>query len=313
MTSSTFFPSVPPFPLTKPANSILLRDATAKARNSSQTGNVYERILGSITENELQELVHDSDLSITLNAAWALNRSAKRQHISPGAQRFLGVLESRTGLNVPQWWEVEATSAALGDRSKFLNEKLSNEIIGRYFPFSPFLERLGDGSYVFKVEKFDKAPLGLLARANISVKPQGDGVSVKADSVELRIDATRLSELASEYKFARYIDVRHKPPRVIVSLHDEFGSKFPFWCVDAQSGRLLWDGESWGYGAENLIAFRSGPWRHKVEVVIANHTVAVFGGGTSTYSVVYLEAYDIRSGKPLYRFASNYWFAKLGE
>jgi hypothetical protein len=82
------------------------------------------------------------------------------------------------------------------------------------------------------------------------------------------------------------------------------GGRFSLLCLDSRTGKLLWEGEVWAFGTENLVV-TTGWWSHDALLVPAEDTMIVFGwGGTGCY----VEAFAARTGKAVFRFATNLWF-----
>lgn len=76
------------------------------------------------------------------------------------------------------------------------------------------------------------------------------------------------------------------------------------WLVDKKEGSVNWTSKIWG--GVGRIGSSSGPssWTHFMHVKISDSKVHVFGRCMDGF---YIETFDLRTGKPLLRFASTYF------
>jgi hypothetical protein len=176
-----------------------------------------------------------------------------------------------------------------------------------YLSTCPFLTQDNDspGGFVYSPEESLKTSLGLTVPVGTSLARSNGHVIITVKNASLTIEERRLDDLRKSARHLdlciAHIDLNH----AFIALYNEYASHFPILCLDSRSGKVLWRTQARALGAENL-GFRTGPpWLHEPIIVPIKTTVAVFGTGAGG---AYLDAFDRESGKPLYHFATNYWY-----
>ncbi|MEX2287238.1 MAG: hypothetical protein WD648_09125 [Planctomycetaceae bacterium] len=271
----------------------------AKAEKSRQAGELYLKFLSNRTPEELRKLQHDEHLEIAIHACWELNdRKILRKEdpeLNPQiaepkhAARFLGFLEARTRLQIPEWWESTIFDPTYGGFDQKQDQALREYYRKTYedreppagkrwrdirLPPDTFLDRKGDTAIARVGSKTAVLPAALF-----DAPP--DDFDWEFCSIDIADDST------------------------IVALYQKLPGPYPLICVDAKTGNVRWRRDTWSAGINNLsFGGFSGSHHHDIQIQRTNDTVALFGD-TSFGS--YLEIYDIKTGKMHFAFSPTYW------
>ena len=268
-----------------------LRSAIVTADNSDFAGRCYQELLKRSNLMDLRRMTEDVNIGISLHAylelqarlaektgklKWYFDVPRERK------QRFLGFLEARTGLMLPEWWE-----NAFLDRNSLDEDELLNFY-----------------------DEFAETPLEIRLPRNTSVEKKGNTflLRVGSQSTKLRDDVLKsIRALDTSGPTTCMVTIQERYS--FVDEYNELAAAFPLICVKSESGKLVWQTAVWGTGTENL-GFATGVWFHKREIVRGNgDSIAIFGAGVPG---VYLECFEIGTGKNRYRFSSNHWYAGYG-
>jgi len=254
-----------------------LRQRILDAETSADGGKAFKDLVTRVQRNSLRRLVNDPDTGIALKATFELHKlkTADYQRMKPiHAQAFLDAFRERTGLIPPDWW-------------------------ARNLPeVNPWIDHTS------------------LSQA--TTKTVDDTVIIAFDNRELRIESSLYAKmcenyvtftgLGSEGYFAVTVFARIETSRSFLAICEEnFGSKFDLYCIDSQSGQILWQSKVWALGADNLWA-GSGSWSHAAQLTLSEdkNQIIVWGAGRGGS---YVEAFDTSNGKNAFRFCSEYWYA----
>jgi hypothetical protein len=82
--------------------------------------------------------------------------------------------------------------------------------------------------------------------------------------------------------------------------HSDLSCSYPLVCIEQKTGKKLWENQVWDAG--NVGG--TGVWYEYVAVVPRGERVFVIGAGTVCFCI---EAFDRKTGKNDFRFASRYW------
>jgi hypothetical protein len=244
-------------------------------------------------------LKDDPYLGTALAASWESNTNTGFTKLNPNPQRFLGFLEGRTRLKVPLEWEVWLITELHRDDQKLIDSSLK-----RYLPIAPFLKDV-DGSVMDVSPPFSQTPLGIWIPPGTELKKHGKmiTISVGANSVTVREELLdRLRKASSGDLLKAVLGPKHS----YIALFSGSGQAFPLLCLESNSGRVIWEAETWGYGGENVKGVGTGITHHEIEIVVGDKKVALFGQGWGCY----LEVFDRDTGANLCRFSTSYWVTK---
>jgi hypothetical protein len=241
----------------------------------------------------LRSLVHESLLSdgeievqlaaakdgSAIAAAWERARRASDQdgtlgsgtEVAPARAQFLGFVEGRLKVGVPETWRAAVSSS----RGRTIS----------YFP---------DAGFSFSnPSNVDKRVLKVSPEA-ASVRRIDGGFEVRTNDKKWAI-VSNLVAIEAEAAVpstddADYVAVYRWPP-----------INHPVAAFDKASGKTIWSGE-----ATAGRAFRnySGDGCPNVELRVKNDTLFVFG---TSHDLVYIEAMERRTGKSLWKFNTAYF------
>ncbi len=267
------------------------RKAIVDARSFEDVKPAYKALFKD--SQLLNDLKCDLNASIALQAAW---EACRRTDGSRDAiHRFLGFVEGKTSLTVPLRWEVSLLRNALRNEPEILDD-----VLRRRLQSCAFL-RMDNmtGKVAYEGARYRESVLGLWV-------PEDTRATQTEGSLEFATPAGRvrfLDKLLTDLKRGRYgrlencvvsIGDRH----TYVALFSAMPGQYPVICIDSRNGRLVWQSDVWVPRSE----FLTGPGLHDVSIVVRNNVVACFGQGVDCY----LEAFEIETGKSVFRFSTYY-------
>jgi hypothetical protein len=274
-------------PAAEPDETSALRDRVLKATKPDEKAAAYKALFTKVGKAGLAGLMKDEDTGIALQAAWELHKSpAKRAtaidhrtgdfYDSGLLKKFLGFLEVRTKAPVPGWWAGEVVAVEL--------------FPGRHHAF------VGDGMHhTWK----------LSVKAGYSV-PEGAELERKGDTLVYTTGGRSVefprSALPIDEGYTVTGVITERGAALAVSGFSG-GGGVPFMVVGftGKGGRPAWVADVWAAGRTML----DGWTLHRVDLVEKDGTLFVFGAeGFGAY----LEAFDLATGRCLYRFCTCYWF-----
>jgi hypothetical protein len=281
-----------------PQLSALRRDLVC-AESPADAGKALAALFGPARTNRewLARLQADSDAGMALQAAWEAAKDPGNG-LAPRPQRFLGFLDGRLGLHAPVQWEVDIVARCFGDRQAAMNAALRE-----YLPVAPFLRRLEDGTVGYHHERRRKTGLDLFALPGTVLKEDGDAVIITVGRASTSVPGVALRQARKDHPVADEVDAYLDAERLVIALHDVTGIAFPLLCLEARSGKLLWRAEAWGYRGDKILGPLTGLWRHDIAIAVTEKFVALFEDGNGCS----LEAFDLRTGRPAFRFSADYW------
>jgi hypothetical protein len=190
------------------------------------------------------------------------------------AARFLGFVEGRLGIQLPPWWEQMVQEV---DR-KSMTVVWPKDVPYHVVPFAD--------------------PIGVGMPKGMELRKQGDGALLRIvkDSVSLP------SAIVKEYldPGSRTLSAGADGERVFLAFHNDFGISYPLVGIDRKTGKKLWESEVWDNGN---VGGSGMPFEY-VAVVPNGERVFVIGAGVLCF---YIEAFDSKTGRCAFRFASRYW------
>ena len=278
----------------------VLRQRVIEAKSPSESGRAFARYFKEVGRGS-PTLKFDADISIALQAAWEEHAvilpdelEAEREEgdlparvLRPGdAQRFFGFLEGRGGVEIPEWWEGR-----------------------RDFP-----ERMPlryDEPYDFEETDFslygNKEKLRMIKSSygpKSSAVKTDDGLVLSRGEQKLTIVNDVVEQLKKDARqSAKYCIVEFSKEKSCVAIYDDLGLRFPLYCIESKTGKLLWKAEIWGQ-REDAQMFTGGGSHHEVQLQVEEQQVAVWGAGL--YGA-YVECFDPKTGTAKFRFSTEYW------
>lgn len=271
-----------------------LRNSLKKAENSMQAREVWHAAINNLSNIDLRLLMYDVDSNIAIRACWETHRTLVWTRERPNreynnassqvgrlvldvedAQFFIGFIEGRLRLRVPQWW-----------REDLRESKLSRQ--------------------VFQYEGTDISPIDggmiLWHDKKISLQRKGENIEVRKHDGLIPVSFLELKRL-SRQGILDHVAVTSDERDTYIAIHSTIGTCFPLLAIDNSTKTIRWRRDVWALGVNNLVAV-SGIWYHNVESVSNEMIIAIFGSGTGG---CYVEAFEIRTGRPVVRIATNNW------
>jgi hypothetical protein len=222
-----------------------------------------------------------------------------------GAARFLGFVEGRLGLPLPEWWEEAIQKASFDVRSPIRVQprgEAREEAIQK---------KLFDGRRWVMAGTPRESPYHQVAFGDFKKgMPKGQSVRAVGAGAALTIGDETAAVSAEVVK-------RHLTPamclsaviddgRCFVACHNEFSFSYDLLCLD-RKGDLVWKATVWDSAYDGGV---TGQWYEYVSVVVKGGRVYVFGTGISCF---YIEAFEKADGKSVFRFANWYHPELLAE
>lgn len=246
---------------------------------------VYRRFT-SATEADLQCLKSEANDGLAIRAAW---EEVRRRLPKPdeglfirdptmavpvkGVPRFLGYVEGRLKVPLPQWWAAELENARAYDRDSL--------VLFREYPHRPGARSIAPA--------FGIVPE--VAR---------DGTN----EIRLSWDKRRLALPVKSAPFpsvTRFRGLVVGKQCVIARYNFVSASPFELFCVDIESRRQIWSTQVWCGCSRTGGA--SGPLSHDIDLVCREGVLFVFGMEERT---AYIEAFAMADGRNLLRFNTTY-------
>ncbi|MEX0712378.1 MAG: hypothetical protein WD278_08505 [Pirellulales bacterium] len=239
------------------------------------TSREFETLFAGATAAQLEQLRFHKNPSIALTAAWekvrlTIPRLPARDRIRLDTQRFLGYVEGRLGVPVPEIWGNVVAGAEAGNRS------------GARFRQPDDL-------------RYDDTGYGR-ATPGISVTRRGNSLFLKSGEVSVPLPIEVRARLPSDMS----VHLNEEEGYVAVP-YSMVAAPFPLFRIDPQSGKVLWRAELWGCGFSPIV---TGPGHyHWVGLVRQKDLLIVFGVGTLA---AYVEGFAVTDGSNIFRFTTSY-------
>lgn len=256
-------------------------------RPSQKQAKAYRELFEKVGRSGLADFTKDKDTGVALHASWELhkklvkvagdinngagNRSGK-SYDSDEVKKFLAFLKDRTKAPVPDWWATGITNL-----------------------------EVWEGAHCYRGEKpkLKKIKLGeqpWLVREGITLALQDKTVTYRSGDVSLEFPRTLLAPF-----WGVLVDTVTEKVTCLAGPSYSRGVSFQIAGFENKSGKRLWTEYVW---AVDYYGFSSGGPTHRAEMTRAGNTVFVFGAEALG---MYVEAFDIGTGKCQFRFCSNYW------
>ena len=261
--------------------------AVVDAKTPQDAATASHKLFKGADSKKLERLKQSKEDAVALRAAWremvlgGTPRTMKHPEVetvkvvarSAGA-RFLGFVEGRLGITVPKWWEACATDAfRIDDKGDSL--------------FS------GDPPNPYDENK--ERPI--LVSPGVSVRVTKEKTMLRCGNDEILL----ARDLASKYvKEQSHLCVLIESETLFLAPHHYAGFSFPLACIERSTGSRKWEAKVWGGGIEGGT---SGVWVQYASIIGKEDRVIVFGY-VSGCLCCYVEAFDRKTGRNLFRFAN---------
>jgi hypothetical protein len=229
---------------------------------------------------EIRQLTSHAHTGVALRAAWEPAKIAITQRPTPAPtdgraalSRFVGFIEGRLQLPVPEQWEAVALSAKEANRG----------CVGF---------REGDKSLYHRTPSGLYAPVGTVLEGTAG----GIAVTIGDDSYEFNRAVVALLQRKGTLQS---VNAHFDGDRCIVAFHSNRGSSYTLYCFDRRSSEEVWSSSVWASG----IDMYTGVGFHCAWLVVAHENVFVFGASDES---IYIEAFDVRDGENTFRFSTAY-------
>lgn len=252
------------------------------AKTSTELSKAYRILFREVSEAQSDKLLQDKHDAIAISAAWERAQreveegdaqvASSSKHAALG--RFVGFVEGRLGVAVPSWWEQSVMSVR------------RTEHFGFRFP-AP------------NTPPFEKTRSGKLASIGTEIVSTAEGLIVSRDNHKCLIKRD-LIERASRWGVVGSVSIATLEKNSCVALHGMASGHYVMFCIDRDSSEKAWETTVWAGGPGTAIA---GWVFHWATVVVEDEVIYVFGINTDA---AYIEAFAVKDGRALIRFATSY-------
>lgn len=268
-----------------------------KATDPRMYGRITRRIFESASEEQLASLEQTENDGVAVQAAWERIRQTMIgpnyittpivvRHIDPLLlQRFLGYASGRLRVPLPKWWERRFEElhylfpGYLGLNSRDLDPKAS---------VAPNMHLIGDSVY---------------PKAIREVKEGANGMEAIAEGRTYNIPKTVVDK-QRDRRIVDLIDIAAIGDSAFaVSYRSDRPSRYSLYLINSDSHDVLWETEV--FCEDILVPGATGSgFKHFAEIVSDSHgRILVYGACDSS---MYIEGFDRKDGKPLFRFSTSY-------
>ncbi len=268
---------------------VTLREAVVKASSSKLKAKAYQSLFKATGQKGLADLTKDDDTGIALQAAWELHKKAamRPKHIALRTddvydhvelEKFVTFLKQKTKAPVPNWW-----AETILDVDVFP---------GRHHAFSSTSKT--------PVPKLRKSKAGVEVPDGAEVTEDGDALAYTSGGRSVKFLKTAFDANIDDAMAGLLTEKRS----VIASYTTACGARFQlagFEGNGGKGGKPTWTADVWSSGRTEL----GGRSFHLMELTQKDDSVYVFGAESHG---MYMEAFDIATGKCRFRFCTAYWF-----
>jgi hypothetical protein len=261
-----------------------LRDQVLNADSRDKAATAYRRYFAHLGRAGLRERLTDKDTAIALHAAWEVHKKPVKRaklidnradHIYDRDElsKFVAFLKDRTKAPVPDWW-----TEAIAEVELFP---------GRHHGFP----------WKNTVPKLRKTKTGLYVPDGVKLEEDGGMLVYTAGDRAVEFQKSAFADGLDDC----FLGLVGEKRSVIAAYSDASGFAFTIAGFEGKGGKPTWKAEVWAAGRMIL----AGQGYHNVELKEKDGVVFVFGAESHG---MYLEAFDIATGKCQYRFCTCYWF-----
>ena len=257
-----------------------LREAVLKADTPKKLAYGYKELFEKVGKDGLPELMKDDDIGLALQAAWEVHKKVVKRSEKEAddkwvydpdeLKKFVAMLKKRTKAPVPDWWAENITKVDV--------------VPGKCHWFRTNVDRR---------PKYHETK-------DYTRWPDGHDLEKRDDTLVYTVGKRSIEFSKDTFEERRsYFAGSVGEKRSAIAA---YGSSGPFEVAgfEGKGGKPVWKSEVWGAGRPVLAGF----WYQCAEVYEKDGTVYVFG---ETPGGMYLEAFDLATGKCAFRFCTAYW------
>ncbi|MBN9122354.1 MAG: hypothetical protein J0I06_24975 [Planctomycetes bacterium] len=257
----------------------------SEERPQEKQARVYRELFEKVGQSGLPDLTKDKDTGLALQASWESHKKLVKRTTKPRAfypkdtysadeiKKFLTFLKDRTGTSAPDWW-AEGISDLYVEKERF----------HLHVAAEPKCEQIELGKVVWHVGEGVKLAL----RAETYSYTFGDVTAEFPKALFGGLDSLTDVSAGKTMCLAGYLSYA--------------SYRFPVIGFDRKTGARIWKAEVWADNQKRHLGPASP--RHRVEMTTKDNVLFVFG---ATGGGLYLEAFDLETGKCQYRFCTCYW------
>lgn len=239
----------------------------------------YRDFFKRLNVNEIRALKSHTSNGIALQAAWeevrrsAIGKNGQELRIDPLVlYRFVGFVEGRLGITLPDWWEQGLLTAGVSRQGMFSFGK----------PNEPVYHKTG---------------LDFLSPHDTRVEKVNSDIFLRTPQGSLSLPQSLLAETKGLHMPS--ISGLIYRDRWYVAMHPYGCFPFFLYCIERRSGKTLWKQRVWVGGKGGY----EGIHRHWVVLLGRSDHIMVFGAGEDT---MYVESFHAEKGCNVFRFSTSY-------
>jgi hypothetical protein len=263
----------------------------AKASSVKEAALANKALFTTRDRDLIRKLKNVDEKGVAIRAAWeevafsGLKKEVRKRldleepclAVNPlAANRFLGFVEGKLGIQLPSWWKEAVRTAHKFDEGK---------------PVVPGKPKKCPYHYT----EIDDRQIGM--PESITFEKKGEGALIRSARESMVLSPTIVDEF---WNSSLTLSGSLSKERCFLAFHNDVAGSFPLICLDRRTGKKLWESTVWDGG--NVGG--SGIWYEYVAVVDNGKSVFVIGSGNLCF---FIEAFDCKTGRNEFRFASLYW------
>lgn len=262
-------------------------EAVIQASTREQKAKAYRDLLAPLDPEQLGDLAKGDDMGLAFQASWELSRKViKRPKGIAGRtelvydrdqlSKVVDRIKIRTKSSIPKWWREAITDIDVtpGDKHALFGYVTSRPV------------------------KTSKADFGclLLNESKLQTRAEKTGIFSSSKDRSLSFDMEELG-VSRDGGLSGVIGDKYS---ALTPYSTAGATEYRIIGYDNDKGRSIWSNVVWATGRSLVL----GDSYHRVEVVTDDLTFFVFGAESHG---AYLEAFDAKSGKSVFRFCTSYW------
>ena len=267
-----------------------LRSNVLTAGTEFEASEAYKNFFCSIGLASLPGLFEDEDTGIALHAAWEAHKALATRQAAESAldtpvrseiiydrarlTQFQAFVKKRTKAPIPAWWSSQIVDVDVAP--------------GKCHAFN--------GAHVAMALRFRKSNAGPRVPLNSELANEGQLLRYSSHEQTLLFDGSKFKGVLPD----SYCGLLGKSQSVLAGFSSGGGFNYMIAGLSSNGGDFRWKADVWATGRLCL----AGGGFHAVELIEQDGTLFVFGAETHG---MYLEAFHVVTGKPQYRFCTQYW------
>lgn len=265
----------------------LLRETVSKATSAETKGDALKKLFETTGKKGLSELMKDNDLGIALQAGWESHKRIVKRPVPINSRvddiydptdlrAFLKFLKEKTKCPIPDWWNEDLVDVDV--------------VPGRLHTFRGLAKQpaLADGVAGGKVVK----------GAELFQRGGTVTYSLGKNSIDFPKETFGLDRNIPQY--VAFTAIWTEKISVVTAYDLLGGMQFKVAGFESVSGKAIWNSSIWSVNRTILDA--AAP--HRIELVACKNCFYVFGEEPHG---MYIESFDLATGKCLFRFSTSYW------